>query len=271
MPAIEDKYATLQGLLAEAGRTLVCYSGGVDSALLLKVAHDVLGADALALTAISPSLAREEREAAARLAREIGARQIEVETREMDDPGYVANSPRRCYFCKTALFTAARRAAETLEARTIVYGANADDAGDYRPGMEAAREFGVRGPLLEAGLTKADVRDLSRRLGLPTAEKPAQPCLASRLPYGTAVTVDRLRTIDRGESALRRLGFREVRVRHHGEVARIEVPEADLPRLLDPATRQAADEALRAAGFRYVAIDLRGLRSGSLNEGLARA
>lgn len=267
---LDAKYGLLQRLLAEGGPTLVCYSGGVDSTLLLKVAHDVLGRSAVALTAVSPSLAGEERAAAARLAAEIGARQVEVETREMDDPGYVANSPRRCFHCKSALFTEARRVAAGLGLRTIAYGANADDAADFRPGMEAARAFGVRAPLLDAGLTKADVRALSRQLGLPTAEKPAQPCLASRLPYGTEVTVERLRTIDRGEAALRQLGFREVRVRHHGDVARIEVPLADLGRLLEPRTREAAVAALQAAGFRYVTVDLAGLRSGSLNEGLVR-
>jgi pyridinium-3,5-biscarboxylic acid mononucleotide sulfurtransferase len=267
---LDAKYGLLQRLLAEGGPTLVCYSGGVDSALLLKVAVDVLGDGAVGLTAVSPSLAVEEREAAARLARQIGARQVEVETREMDDPGYVANSPRRCYFCKTALFVEARRQAEALGLRTIVYGANADDAHDFRPGAQAAAEFGVRGPLAEAGFTKADVRELSRRLGLPTAEKPAQPCLASRLPYGTEVTVERLRTIDRGESALRGLGFRELRVRHHGDVARLELPLADLPRLLDPDVREAVVAALREAGFRHVTVDLQGLRSGSLNEGVVR-
>lgn len=265
---LDAKYGHLQRLLAEGGPTLVCYSGGVDSALLLKVAHDVLGGAAVGLTAVSPSLAREERDAAARLAAAIGARQIEVETREMDDPGYVANSPRRCYHCKKALFAEAVRAARQLGLAAIVYGANADDARDFRPGMEAAREYGVRGPLLDAGLTKGEVRALSRRLGLPTAEKPAQPCLASRLPYGTEVTVERLRAIDRSEAALRRLGFRELRVRHHGDVARIEVPTADLPRLLEPATREAAVAALRAVGFRHVTVDLAGLRSGSLNEGI---
>ncbi len=267
---IDARYGRLQRILAEGGPTLVCYSGGVDSAFLLKVAVDVLRDRAVALTAVSPSLAAEEREAAARLAQEIGARQIEVETREMDEPGYVANSPRRCYFCKQALFTEAKRVAAELGLASIVYGVNADDAHDFRPGMQAAREQGVGGPLLDAGLTKAEIRELSRRLGLPTAGKPAQPCLASRLPYGTEVTVERLRTIDRGETALRRLGFPELRVRHHGEVARIEVPEADLPRLLEPATRQAVVAALREAGFRHVTVDLQGLRSGSLNEGIVR-
>lgn len=268
---IDAKYGRLQRILAEGGPTLVCYSGGVDSTFLLKVAVDVLGDGAVALTAVSPSLAAEEREAAARLAREIGARQVEVETREMASAGYVANSPRRCYFCKDALFTEAKRVARELGLSTIVYGVNADDAADFRPGMEAAREHGIGGPLLEAGLGKAEIRELSRRLGLPTADKPAQPCLASRLPYGTEVTIERLRTVERGESALRRLGFRALRVRHHGDVARLEIPEADLPRLLDPATRRAVVAALRDAGFRYVAVDLQGLRSGSLNEGIVRA
>lgn len=267
---IDARYGRLQRILAEGGPTLVCYSGGVDSAFLLAVAVNVLGDRAVALTAVSPSLAAEEREAAAHLAREIGARHVEVETREMDDPGYVANSPRRCYFCKASLFREAKRVAAELSLRTIVYGVNADDAHDFRPGMEAAREQEIGGPLLEAGLTKADIRELSRRLGLPTAEKPAQPCLASRLPYGTEVTIERLRTVDQGESALRQLGFREVRVRHHGDVARVEVPEGDLPRLLAPETRRAVVEALRAAGFRHVSVDLQGLRSGSLNEGIVR-
>lgn len=267
---IDAKYGHLQRLLAQGGPTLVCYSGGVDSAFLLKVAADVLREGAVALTAVSPSLASEEREAAARLAREMGVRQIEVETREMDEPGYVANSPRRCYFCKQALFGEAARVARELSLATVVYGANADDAHDFRPGMEAARDARIGAPLLEAGLTKAEIRELSRRLGLPTAEKPAQPCLASRLPYGTEVTVERLRTIDRGEAALRRLGFRELRVRHHGDVARLEVPEGDLPRLLEPATRRAVVAALREAGFTHVTVDLQGLRSGSLNEGIVR-
>jgi len=255
--------AALRDHLHELDRVLVAFSGGADSALLAWVAHDTLGPErAAAVTAVSPSLAGFEHKDCAALAREWDLRWIEVHTQEMADAAYQANDTDRCFHCKDALMDAVSPLAEA-QAATVVLGVNLDDLGDHRPGQRAAAQRGAVFPLVDAGFTKDDVRALSRQLGLRTWDKPAAACLASRVPYGTAVTLTVLREVERAETALRALGFTELRVRHYGELARLEVPLADLDRVL--ATRVAVVEAVRAAGYRYVTLDLEGLRSGNLN------
>lgn len=242
---------------------VVAFSGGADSALLAWVAHEVLGEAALAVTAVSPSLPREERDACAAIAEGWSMAWQEVATHELDDPRYARNDGDRCYWCKDALLEAIGPIAEERGA-TVCLGVNLDDLGDHRPGQEAAAERGAAFPLVDAGFTKALVREVSRELGLSTWDKPAAACLASRLPYGTAVTLGRLATVERAEAALRALGFAELRVRHHGEVARIEVPELDLDAVL--AKREAVVAAVTAAGYRWATLDLAGLRSGGFNQ-----
>lgn len=262
---LEARRARLGEILEGLGSVLVAYSGGVDSAYLLKAAHEVLGDRAVGLIADSPSLARAEFEQALDVAREIGARLEVVPTAEHENPAYIANAPNRCYFCKSELFTVTAAAAVRFGVAHVVYGANLDDTGDFRPGMTAARERGIRAPLLEARLTKADVRELARRAGLSVWDKPAFACLASRIPHGTPVTVERLSRVERAEAVLRGHGFRQFRVRDLETMARVEVEARDLPRLTAEPLRGEVVNALRGLGFASVVVDLEGFRSGSLN------
>jgi uncharacterized protein len=265
---LERKTLRLAHTLRALRGVVVAYSGGVDSAYLLAAGIDALGERCVGATAVSPSLADEELEAARRIAAAIGARHVIVHTDEFDDPRYRRNDVQRCYFCKQALFTRLGALAVELGLPAVAYGANVDDQGEYRPGMRAAQEFAVHAPLLEAGLRKSEIRALARARGLEVWDKPASPCLASRLPHGTPVTLLALRQVEAGEHVLRGVGFREVRVRHHGDIARIEVPPAQIPRLLDAMPQ--ITPALLALGFRQVIVDPHGLRSKAGAAALAR-
>ena len=270
-PALAEKLANLEATLAGYPAAVLALSGGVDSTFLLKVAHGVLGARLTALTTVSPTNPVADTESAIAVARELGVRHVVVDANELDIPNYAANPLDRCYFCKHHLYEICLAEARRLGDAVIVDGVNLDDLGDYRPGLRAAEEQHVRHPLAEAGLSKAELRTLSRALGMRTWDRPASPCLSSRFPYGTPITLERLQMVSRAEDTLHALGFREVRVRFHGDIARIEVGAAELARFAEPTLRQRAVEGIRAAGFRHVTLDLDGFRSGSLNERLADA
>jgi uncharacterized protein len=268
-PTTEDAAAKLEELrriIAGYDSALVCFSGGVDSAFLLRVAHEVLGDRCVALTTISITMARSEREAAVAVAREIGARHELVESNELERPGFAQNPTNRCYHCKAELLEIARPHAERLGLGQVLLGTNLDDLGDHRPGLAAADERGARHPLVDARLGKAEIRALSRSLGLSTWDKPQLACLSSRFPYGTEITPDRLSQVDAFEDGLRGLGFRQLRVRYHGEIARLEIEASAMARALDPGVRESILELGRRLGFTFVALDLAGFASGSLNK-----
>ncbi len=265
-PSLDEKYEALRRRLAELGSLAVGFSGGTDSALLTRVAFDVLGPRMVAVIADSPSLPRRELREARELAEAIGCPLEIVRTRELEDERYRSNPEDRCYFCKQEFFRVLREAAAARGITAVAYGENADDTDDWRPGAKAAREMDVVAPLRDVGLTKREIRELSRRLGLPTWDKPAQACLASRIPYGRQITPERLAMVEAAEDFLRDLGLREVRVRHHdGPIARIEVGPDEIERLCEPGLRSQVTRRLRSLGYRYVTLDLEGYRRGSLN------
>ncbi len=266
-PASPDaKLTRLRTLIRDLGSALVCFSGGIDSAFVLAVAAEQLGPRAIGMTAVSPSLSAAEQEDAVRIARQLGADHRLVESNEIERPGYAANAPDRCYHCRSVLYEIARQKCADWNLREILNGTNTDDFGDYRPGLRAAEEAHVLSPLVEAGFSKADVRTAARLIGMDVWDKPAAACLSSRIPYGTRVTPERLAQVGGFEAALKALGFSQVRVRWHDTIARLEFELAELERVLRPGVREKIVAAGREHGFKYVAVDLAGYRTGSHNE-----
>lgn len=266
----EEKENHLLSRLAEIPSLIVALSGGADSAYLAWAAHRALGGRALSVTALSPSFSAYDREMVDYFVKKLALRHEFIETHEMENPSYRANQPNRCYFCKDELFSALDNLASSRAFAAVAYGVNADDTLDFRPGHRAATEHKVLSPLLDVGLAKAEIRLLSQRAGLPTWDRPASACLASRVPYGTEVTPERLTLVERGEAALRALGFRQFRVRIHGDLARVEISPEELPRALSVEMAALIADQVKSAGFAYVTLDLQGYRQGSLNEALAR-
>jgi pyridinium-3,5-biscarboxylic acid mononucleotide sulfurtransferase len=271
MPALDAKLDRMRALFAPMRSVIVAFSGGVDSTFVLKVAYDTIGDRVLALTTTSPTMPDEDRQSALAMAQLIGARHLIVESNELEIPGYSANPINRCYLCKHNLFTVCEAKAAEFDIDEIVDGLNLDDLHDYRPGMQAASEKRVRHPLVEAELSKAEIRELSHAMGLPTWDRPASPCLSSRFPYGTTITPEGLAKVAAGERLLHSIGFKVARVRFHGDVARLELERSEIARIFEPQLRDTVDREFKKIGFRFVAIDLKGFRSGSLNEGVIAA
>jgi len=257
---------SLRQILRDLGSVLVCYSGGIDSAFVLAVAHAELGENAVGMTAVSPSLSEGEKADAARIAQKLGAAHRFVDSHELERPGYVQNGPDRCFHCKSELYDIAEAKRREWQLAVVVNGTNRDDLGDYRPGLEAAKNAGARSPLVEAGMTKSDVRAAALAIGMDVWDKPAAACLSSRIPYGTSVTTERLAQIGGLEADLKALGFRQLRVRWHDQIARIEVALSELEIMLAPGVREAAVAAGKKRGFQYITLDLGGYRTGSHNE-----
>lgn len=261
-----EKEQKLFEILRQMERTIIAFSGGVDSSYLAYVAHAALGRNALAITALSPSVPERQKQEALDFARRFGLNHRVIETGEVDKEEYRKNPPNRCYFCKTELYEKLQALALQLGIPWIADGTNLDDLGDYRPGRQAAAEYNVRSPLAEAGMTKQDIRQLSRRAGLPTWDRPASPCLSSRFAYGIEITREKLQVVERGEELLRALGFRQFRVRYHGELVRLEFAGNELLRALDPEMARTLAKEFKKLGFKYITLDLEGYRSGAMNE-----
>ncbi len=268
--SLKKKEEKTRQILRKMESLLVGFSGGADSTLLLRLAHEELGDRVVALIASSPTYPASEVKEAKRLAESMGVRHVEIFSNELKLAPFVQNTPRRCYYCKTELFRLCREKANSLGLKFVADGSNLDDTGDFRPGMDAARELGVRSPLQEAGLKKEEIRQLSRSLGLPTWDKPSLACLASRFPYGREITSPRLAQVQKSEEFLRSLGLRQVRVRFHDKIARVEIEARDFKRFLGNGIRRKVTQALKEFGFTYVTIDLEGYRTGSMNEELSR-
>jgi uncharacterized protein len=271
MSSLDSKLEQVRASFRRMRSVMVAFSGGVDSTFVLRVAHDTIGDRLIALTTTSPTMPDDDRRNAIAMALAIGVRHLVIESNELEIEGYARNPLNRCYLCKHNLFEVCAAKARELGIEIIVDGLNLDDLHDYRPGIKAAAERRVQHPLVEAELTKAEIRELSRSLGLPTWDRPASPCLSSRFPYGTTITLEGLHQVEGGEQILHALGFRVARVRYHGEVARIEVEAGELGRMLDPTIREAINGEFKKLGFRFVTLDLKGFRSGSLNEGIQTA
>lgn len=267
---LEEKEQALERFIAQYGSAVVAFSGGVDSSYLAFVAHRVLGDRAYAVTAVSPSVSEMQKELALSFARTYGLNHRTINTQEMEDPNYRSNPSNRCYFCKSELYAYLERVCGELQADVIFDGSNTDDLGDYRPGRQAGREHTVVSPFIESAINKEEIRALSRKWNLPTWDQPAMPCLSSRFPYGVAITEEKLRQVDRAESFLRGLGLKNFRVRHHENLARIEVDRTEVSKILDLNLFECISRELKSLGYQYITLDLQGFRSGSLNEGLTK-